>query len=346
MLRFELEARAGATGVALEVEPGQCLAIAGASGAGKTTLLRIIAGLTKPEHGLIVCGGETWFDSERGVDVPPERRGTGFVFQDYALFPHMTALANVEYGGDRGHAPAILERLGIDSATAARKPPALSGGERQRVALARALARDPAVLLLDEPLAALDPRTRARAARELASTLSTIEVPALLVTHDFNEAATLGDEVAILDDGRIVQRGAPSDLAARPASAFVADFTGAVVLTGTAAAGAGGLTVVALDGGGEAVSTDAGSGRVGVSVHPWDIVLEPASAGPGGSARNHVRARVVSVTTIGNRARVALEAPQPLAAEVTTASAEGLALQPGAEVTATWKATATRLVGL
>jgi molybdate transport system ATP-binding protein len=346
MLRFALEARAGAAGVALEVEAGRCLAIAGPSGAGKTTLLRIVAGLAKPVRGRVVCGGETWFDSERGVDVPAERRRTGFVFQDYALFPHMTALANVEFGGDGGHAPAILERLGIDSATAARKPPALSGGERQRVALARALARDPAVLLLDEPLAALDPRTRAHAARELASTLSTIDVPALLVTHDFTEAATIADEVAILDEGRIVQRGAPSDLGARPGSAFVADFTGAVVLTGIAAAGAGGLTVVALDGGGEAVSTDAGSGRVGVSVHPWDIALEPASAGQAGSARNHVRARVVSVTTIGNRARVALEAPQPLAAEITTASADGLALRPGAEVTATWKATATRLVGL
>jgi molybdate transport system ATP-binding protein len=346
MLRFELEARAGAAGVALEVEPGRCLAIAGPSGAGKTTLLRILAGLAKPERGRIECGGETWFDSERRIDVPAERRRTGFVFQDYALFPHMTALANVEFGGAGGRARAILDRLGIDSATAARKPPALSGGERQRVALARALARDPAVLLLDEPLAALDPRTRARAARELASTLSAIDIPALLVTHDFNEAATIGDEVAVLDQGRIVQRGAPSDLAARPASAFVADFTGAVVLTGTAAAGAGGLTVVALDGGGQAVSTDAGSGRVGVSVHPWDIALEPASADQGGSARNNLRARVVSVTTIGNRARVALEAPQPLAAEVTTASAEGLALQPGAEVTATWKATATRLVGL
>jgi molybdate transport system ATP-binding protein len=346
MLHFALEARAGAPGVALEVEAGRCLAIAGPSGAGKTTLLRLVAGLAKPVRGRIVCGGETWFDSERGVDVPAERRRTGFVFQDYALFPHMTALANVEFGGDGGHAPAILERLGIDSATAARKPPALSGGERQRVALARALARDPAVLLLDEPLAALDPRTRARAARELAATLSTIDVPALLVTHDFTEAATIGDEVAILDEGRIVQRGAPSELGARPGSAFVADFTGAVVLTGTAAAGAGGLTVVALDGGGEAVSTDAGSGRVGVSVHPWDITLEPASTGQAGSARNHVRARVVSVTTIGNRARVALEAPQPLAAEITTASAEGLALRPGAEVTATWKATATRLVGL
>ena len=346
MLRFELEARAGAPGVALEVEPGECLAIAGPSGAGKTTLLRIIAGLTRPEHGRIECGGDTWFDSERGVDVPAERRRTGFVFQDYALFPHMTALANVEYGGDGRHAPAILERLGIDPTTAARKPPALSGGERQRVALARALARDPAVLLLDEPLAALDPRPRARAARELASTLSTIDVPALLVTHDFNEAATIGDEVAILDDGRIVQRGAPSDLAARPASAFVADFTGAVVLTGTAGPGPGGVTRVELDGGGTVHSTDVATGPVAVGVHPWDIALGAPDAEADGSAQNQLRAEVVSVTTVGSRTRVGLVAGQPLAAEVTTASAERLGLAPGSQVAAAWKATATRLVPL
>jgi molybdate transport system ATP-binding protein len=347
MLRFELEARPGAAGVALEVEPGQCLAIAGPSGAGKTTLLRIVAGLAKPERGRIECGGETWFDSERRIDVPAERRRTGFVFQDYALFPHMTALANVEFGGaGGGRAPAILERLGIDSATAARKPSALSGGERQRVALARALARDPAVLLLDEPLAALDPRTRARAARELASALAGVDIPALLVTHDFPEAATLGQEIAILDAGRIVQRGAASELAARPASAFVADLTGAVVLTGSASAGPDGLTAVALDGGGEVVSTQAASGPVAVSVQPWEIALEPPGGAVPGSAQNHLPVRVVALTPLGNRVRVGLAGPQPLTAELTTASVERMGLRPGDDLVATWKATATRLLPL
>src|SRR4051794_13340617 len=328
--------------VALEVRRGRCLAIAGPSGAGKTTLLRQVAGLA-PAHGRIECHDEVWLDSDGGVDVPAERRRTGFVFQDYALFPHMSALANVEFGmGTGGAALALLERLGIERATAARRPPSLSGGERQRVALARALAREPAALLLDEPLAALDARTRARAARELKSILAGVAVPTLLVTHDFDEAAVLGDEVAILDAARIVQRGAASELAAQPASAFVADLTGAVVLTGHASPGPSGLTAVALDGGGQVFSTDPGSGPVGVSVHPWDIAL--AATAPAGSTNNHVPARVESVTTIGNRARVGLHASQPLAAEITAASAERLHLHAGSLVVATWKATATRLV--
>jgi molybdate transport system ATP-binding protein len=169
-----------------------------------------------------------------------------------------------------------------------------------------------------------------------------VSAPTLLVTHDFDEAAALGDEVAILDDHRIVQRGQASELAAQPASAFVADLTGAIVLTGHASAGPAGLTAVALDGGGQVFSTDAAEGAVGVSVHPWDIAL--ADAAPEGSTNNHVHARVESVTTIGNRARVGLHASQPLAAEITAASAERLQLQPGAAVVATWKATATRLV--
>src|SRR3954471_5664438 len=330
--------------VALEVRRGRCLAIAGPSGAGKTTLLRQVAGLA-PAHGRIECHDEVWLDSDGGVDVPAERRRTGFVFQDYALFPHMSALANVEFGmGTGGAALALLERLGIERATAARKPPSLSGGERQRVALARALAREPSALLLDEPLAALDPRTRARAARELKAILAGVAVPAVLVTHDFDEAAALGDEVAILDDRRIVQRGAASQLAAQPASAFVADLTGAVVLTGMAHPGPSGLTLVELDGSGSVFSTDATEGTVGVSVHPWDIAL--ADTEPAGSTNNPLRARVESVTTIGNRARVGLHAAQPLTAEITTASAERLQLQPGSDVVATWKATATRLVPL
>jgi len=337
MLRVDLD------NVALEVAPSRCLAIAGPSGAGKTTLLRAVAGLTAA-HGRIDCGEEPWLDSRRGIDLPPEQRRVGFVFQDYALFPHMSALANVEFGARTDGAAALLERLGINAVTAARKPPSLSGGERQRVALARALARDPAALLLDEPLAALDPRTGARAARELKAILSDVAVPTLLVTHDFHEAAALGDEVAILDAGRIVQRGAASQLAAEPASAFVADLTGAVVLTGHARTTPNGLTEVALDGGGRVFSTDVASGAVGVSVHPWEIALSATE--PGGSTNNHVRARIESVTTIGNRARVGLHASQPLTAEITAASVERLGLQPGSEVVATWKATATRVVPL
>src|SRR4051794_36368871 len=329
--------------VVLTVGDSACLAIAGPSGAGKTTLLRQIAGLARPHAGRVECDAHVWLDTDRGIDVPAERRRVGFVFQDYALFPHMSALDNVRFGaGD--DAGELLERLGIDRAAAARKPGALSGGERQRVALARALARRPAALLLDEPLAALDPRTRARAARELKAVLAGVTTPTVLVTHDFDEAATFGDEVAILDGRRIVQQGTPSHLAAAPASAFVADWTGAVVLAGHARPGEAGLTSVALDGGGDVFSTDLATGPVGVSVHPWDIAL--ADEVPEGSANNHLHARVESVTAIGNRTRVGLEASQPLAAEITTASAERLQLRPGARVVATWKATATRLVPL
>jgi molybdate transport system ATP-binding protein len=355
MLQLELETELAELrlGVALEVERGRCLALAGPSGAGKTTLLRVVAGLARARRGRVEVDGSAWFDSERGVDLPPERRAVGFVFQDYALFPHMSAGKNVAYAvrhrdraGAAARARELLGRLGIDPATAARKPAALSGGERQRVALARALAREPRLLLLDEPLAALDARTRTRAARELGTQLADVEVPTLLVTHDFAQAATLGDEVAILDGGRIVQRGTPQDLAARPASGFVADFTGAVVLSGRAAPGPDGLTAVALDGGGTITSTDRANGPVGVSVHPSEIAIEPPGAATPSSARNHMAGRIVSLTPLGNRVRVALAGPQQLSAEITAASAGQMRLGVGTEVVATWKAAATRLVPL
>ena len=332
--------------IELTVPGGSCVAVAGPSGAGKTTLLRQIAGLTRPARGRIDCDGETWFDGERGIDRPAERRRVGFVFQDYALFPHLSAADNVRFGAPHADARTLLGRLGIDTATAARKPPTLSGGERQRVALARALARDPQVLLLDEPLSALDPRTRGHAARELRGVLAEVEAPAVLVTHLFAEAATLADEVAVLDGGRIVQRGTAAELSARPASAFVADFTGAVVLTGDAVSGRAGLTEVTLDGGGHAASTDSVRGRVALSVHPSEIALEPVDTEPTGSPLNHLRAQVVSITPLGNRVRVALSATQPLAAEITKESLERLRLAPGTEVLASWKATATRLAPL
>jgi molybdate transport system ATP-binding protein len=333
--------------VALEVAAGECLALAGPSGAGKSSVLRIAAGLLRPRSGRVTCGERVWFDGD--VDLPPEARRSGYVFQDYALFPHLTAWQNVGYGlprrGRRERALELLERLGLADRADAR-PRTLSGGERQRVALARALAPGPDVLLLDEPLSALDARTRAAAGRELAAVLQAAGVPALLVTHDFQEAALLGDRVGVMDGGRIVQTGSASELAAEPASPFVADFTGAVVLTGTASPGAGGLTRVALDGGGEVSSPDAGEGPVAVTVFPWDIALAPPGAVDPGSARNHLAVAVVSVTAVGNRVRVGLTAPQPLTAELTAPAVERLHIQPGARLVASWKATATKLLPL
>jgi ABC-type sulfate/molybdate transport systems ATPase subunit len=281
--------------------------------------------------------------------VAPERRSCGYLFQDYALFPHFRAWQNVAYplsgltrGQRRARAQELLERFGVGHLAEAR-PGALSGGERQRVALARTLARRPRALLLDEPLSALDPQTRAGAARELASALRAEAVPALLVTHDFAQAAQLGDEVAVIDRGRVVQRGAPAELATRPASAFVAEFLGASVMTGVAHPGPGGLTVIELDGGGSIVSTDPAEGPAAASVFPWEVTLEAPGTAAHGSAQNCLEARVLSITPVRNRLHVSLATPQPLAAEVTEAALGRLPLAPGDLVEARWKATATRI---
>jgi molybdate transport system ATP-binding protein len=354
VLRVEAHTAVGelALDVALEVETGECVVLAGPSGAGKTSVLRIVAGLRRPAAGRVVCDDDVWLDTETGVDRPPEERRCGYVFQDYALFPHLSAWRNVAYaltelprGARRARALELLDRFSV-AARAEDRPTTLSGGERQRVALARALARRPEVLLLDEPLSALDARTRARASRELRAALGAAGVPTLLVTHDFTEAAVLGDRVGVIDAGRVVQIGTPGELAAAPASAFVADFTGAVVLTGVAGPGPDGLTLVALDGGGTVASVDAARGPVAASVYPWEVAIEPGPAARPSSAQNHLEVEISSVTVVGNRVRLGLAAGQPLTAEITEAAARALDLRPGARVTATWKAAATRLVRL
>ena len=355
MLSVSARSRLGSLELAadLQVTAGECLALAGPSGAGKTSILKVAAGLLRPARGAVSCGDEVWLDTATGRYVPPERRNCGYLFQEYALFPHLNAWQNVAYplrgvsrAERRRRARRLLGRFGLEGHAEAR-PALLSGGERQRVALARALAREPDVLLLDEPLSALDARARSSASREVATVLRETGVPALLVTHDFAEAAQLGSRVAIIDSGKVVQEGGPSELASRPGSAFVADFTGAVVLSGMARPAENGLTLLELEGGGRVLSTDRGEGPMGASIHPWDITIEPAGAsGPGGSALNHVTAEVTAVTEIGTRVRLGLAAGQPLAAEITAASARQLGLRAGSRVTASWKAAATRLVSL
>lgn len=355
MLRAELATglRGFELRLELAVEPGRTLAVVGPSGAGKSSLLRALAGLFRPDTGRVECNGETWLDTATRVDLPPERRRCGFVFQDYALFGQMSAWRNVAYG--LGHLPRrarrqaaveLLDRFGIATLADAR-PATLSGGERQRLALARALGSRPRALLLDEPLAALDATTRAAATRALRDLTAAATVPTLLVTHDFVEASLLADEIAVIEAGELAQRGAPETLAARPASAFVAELTGSVVLTGrTTGGGQDGETEIALDGGGVATTTasEVAPGRVAITVHPWEIALEPAGAAPHGSPRNRLPATVRSVTPVGGRVRVALDAGQPLVAEVTAAARDELGLRPGAEVVAVWKASATRIV--
>jgi molybdate transport system ATP-binding protein len=352
VLRADLALRRGSFGLeaALDVAPGECVALVGRSGAGKSTLLRALAGLLRPERGRIELAGEVWLDRARGIEVPAEERGVGFVFQEYALFESMPAWRNVAYGmrgrgrsERRRRAHELLEGLGLGHRADAR-PADLSGGERQRVALARALAAEPRVLLLDEPLAALDTVTSRDAARELTSVLAAAEIPSVLVTHDFAEAALLADRVLVLDDGRVVQSGTSAELAAAPASEFVADLSGAVVLRGFAHPGEGGLTIVELEGGARLASVDRGSGDVAASFFPWEVSLgPPGEEEEGGSALNRITGEVTTVSEFGNRARVGVAGPQPLVAEVTAASVARLGLAPGVVVEASWKATATRL---
>jgi len=218
--------------VALSCGPGELLALVGPSGSGKTTVLRAIAGLYRPASGRISADGDTWFDSDTGLWVSPQVRAVGLVFQDYALFPHLSALGNVRLAMLRlpepersRQAAALLARVHLDGLEA-RTPDKLSGGQRQRVALARALARDPKVLLLDEPFSAVDRMTRERLKEELAGLRRSLEVPILLVTHDLEEAQALADRICVIHAGTTLQSGTPDDVRLRPNSPLVARLMG------------------------------------------------------------------------------------------------------------------------
>jgi molybdate transport system ATP-binding protein len=315
----------------------ETFALVGPSGSGKTTVLRAIAGLHRPRRGRIAVGGDVLFDSERRRNLPPEQRAIGMVFQDYALFPHKTVEQNVAYAKGSS-ADAELERVGIAHLAKAR-PGELSGGERQRVALARALARRPRLLLLDEPLAALDPHTRASVRDNLRALLAELDLPVILVTHEFEDAAVLAARVGVLHDGKLEQTGTPTELLAAPANAFVASFAGANVLHGHAASGPDGLAEITLADGTTIYSTDAAQGDVDVAIYPWDISIGTQQAA--GSALNHIRAPIGSLVEIGNRTRIQLG---PLVAEITTASAHNAELRQGQPAVASFKATATRLL--
>jgi molybdenum ABC transporter ATP-binding protein len=326
----------------------ETLAVVGPSGTGKTTVLRAIAGLVRPQEGFIRFGDEHWFDGARGVHLPPEQRRVGFVSQEGSLFPHMTVAANVAYGARRRgvsrrdartRARKVLERFDIAHLAGARSS-SLSGGERQRVALARAVASDPWVLLLDEPFAALDPATRARVGTELWTHLRDLGLPALLVSHDFEDVLGLANRISVMEEGRVVQTGTARELLESPASTYVASLTGVNYFSGTASRRGQVTEVRSSDA--VFVSTDAADGAVGVVVYPWEVSLSTVE--PQGSARNVLVGPVERVSGIGNRIRVVVRSSPSIVAEVTDGSLDRLGIAPGVRVVAMWKATGTRLI--
>lgn len=246
-------------------------ALIGPSGAGKTSLLRAVAGLEHPSAGQIALGREVWFHAGRKLHLSAERRLTGYLPQDYGLFPHLTVAGNVRFAGARDR-PDLLERLRIAHLASAH-PRQLSGGERQRVALARALARDPRVLLLDEPFGALDAITRQQVRHELDGLLADFGLPTLLVTHSFDDALALAKRVGVIDNGCVVQLASPHELLRAPANAMVAALTGANVLHATASPTAAG-SLVRLAGGGRLTSSMRADGPVQIAVHPWELELD------------------------------------------------------------------------
>jgi molybdate transport system ATP-binding protein len=327
--------------VALEAAPGETVAVLGPNGSGKTTLFRCLAGLLPIDSGRIALDGQV-LDATDGGDtfVRPEQRPVAVVFQEYLLFDRLSALENVAFGlrargmakrAARAHARGWLERVGLAD-RADHHPRQLSGGQAQRVALARALATEPRLLLLDEPLAALDAGTRGHVRRDLRRHLESFPGLRLIVTHDPVDAYALADRVVILEDGQVVQTGTLADVTARPRSRYIAELIGVNLLTGR---GRNGVIVTA--GGGVVVLADAIEGDAFAVIPPHSVALYRHP--PEGSPRNAWPSTVVDVDRHGDRVRVRLTGPVPLVAEITPAALDALALRAGDQVVATVKAT-------
>ncbi len=343
-LAVDAEVRRGGfvLAVSIDVPPGQVVGVLGPNGAGKSTLLSAVAGLTPVSAGRITLAGQVLDDASAGTFVEAAGRPVGYVFQNYRLFPHLTVADNVAFsprarGMRRQAAQAAsghwLSRLGLAD-LAARKPDQLSGGQAQRVALARALAGQPALLLLDEPLSALDAGTRLDVQAELKRHLADFTGPCLLVTHDPLEALVLADQLLVLEGGRIVQAGPPAEVARQPGTEYVAKLVGLNLYAGRADGPA-----VALDGGGTFVIPDRGQhGDVLVAVRPSAVVVSTRQP-VGGSARNAWPARIAGLSLLADRVRLDLDGHPPALADVTPAAVAELSLAPGTHVWLSVKAT-------
>jgi len=323
----------------------------GPSGSGKTTVLRALAGLDRPDGGAITFDGEPWFDAGRGVLASPQARGVGFLFQDYALFPHLSVRANVAYGlhrlaaaGRASRVAELAERFGLEDLLD-RSPGQLSGGQKQRVALARALAPRPRLLLLDEPLSALDAPTREVLRGELRHLLEQSGVPAIVVTHDRIEALALGDRLAVLVDGAIRQVGPVHEVFSAPADVEVARVVGTENVfparlvrreAGLVVVRAGAAELVAVDPGG--VEDDAYA-----CVRAEEVILEP-HGGHDSSAQNHLLGEVAARREEGPLVRITIDCGVRLVALVTRASADRMGLVAGQRVSALVKAPSVRIV--
>ena len=323
----------------------------GPSGSGKTTILRCLAGLDRPQQGHIHFEEETWFDAARGIFRSPQQRGIGYLTQDYALFPHLRVAANIMYGlGDidvaerQARVRQMLSLFGL-TGLEGRWPQQLSAGQQQRVALARALVRRPRLLLLDEPLSALDAPTREQVRRELRPLLTELGVPVLLVTHDRVEALALGDAAVILDQGRVCQSGPVEEVFARPASLAVARITGVdtveparilAVVEGLATVAVGQTQLVAL-------AHEVKASEAYISIRAEDVILEKGTGGPS-SARNRLPGQIRTMLREGPMVRITLDCGFRLTALITNQACSAMDLHEGDQVLALVKAPAIQLI--